>query len=324
MTDSRHPQTHRRTRRRKSRAPLVLLAVVVCLVAAGAAYAWSRTQVRTSATQGGARGTAVAPHVAAQAPAPSAAVTVAPPVSATATPQNPADKKAIAASADAVAKAAVDFPGAPSIKPRSINHLNPKHKYVAITLDDGYGFRTETLDLLEQYDARCTTFLLGGWASSNKAILKRLHKDGFEIANHTWDHKTLTKLSDAQIASELKRTQKVISSVTGNQAPYMRPPGGATNSRVKAVAADLGYTVVMWDRTFADSSKHASAKNSYHYVMEYGGGVKPGDIILCHWGSKNTYEAMKRILPELKAQGYEFVTISELIADSPPPKKSSK
>ncbi len=55
-------------------------------------------------------------------------------------------------------------------------------------------------------------------------------RPGFEIANHTWDHKTLTKLSDAQVESELLRTQKVISAVTGNQAPYMRPPGGATNS----------------------------------------------------------------------------------------------
>ena len=164
----------------------------------------------------------------------------------------------------------------------------------------------------------------GFTAAKYDELVKKLDAAGFEIANHTWDHKTLTKLSDSEIESELQRTQKVISSVTGNQAPYMRPPGGATNARVKAIAANLGYTVVMWDRTFADSSKHASPQNSYHYVMEYGGGVKPGDVILCHWGSKDTYEALKRILPELKAQGYEFVTISELIADSPPPKKSSK
>jgi peptidoglycan/xylan/chitin deacetylase (PgdA/CDA1 family) len=55
--------------------------------------------------------------------------------------------------------------------------------------------------------------------------------------------------------------------------------------------------------------------------MERNGGVRPGDIILCHWGSESSYEAMKRILPELKARGYEFVTISELIADSRHAKK---
>jgi peptidoglycan/xylan/chitin deacetylase (PgdA/CDA1 family) len=188
-------------------------------------------------------------------------------------------------------------------------------------MDDGYGFQPEMLALLQKYDARCTTFVLGGWAASNTSTLKKLDAAGFEIANHTWDHKSLTKLTAEQQRSELLRTQKVISAVTGNQAPYMRPPGGATNARVKSVAADLGYQQVMWTRTFADSSKHASPENSYHWVMEYGGGVRPGDIILCHWGSKNSLAAMRRILPELKAQGYEFVTVSELIADSATTKK---
>ena len=58
--------------------------------------------------------------------------------------------------------------------------------------------------------------------------------------------------------------------------------------------------------------------------MEYAGGVKPGDIILCHWGKASTLEAMRRILPELKARGFEFVTVSELIADSTPTKTKKK
>jgi peptidoglycan/xylan/chitin deacetylase (PgdA/CDA1 family) len=229
-----------------------------------------------------------------------------------------ADEAAVKASSTAVADAAVPFPGAPALKAStpSLNHAHPKHKYIALTLDDGYGFQPEMLDLLEQYDARCTTFLIGSWAASNKPILKRLHKDGFEIANHTWDHKALTKLSSPQMESEFARTQKVISSVTGNQAPYMRPPGGATNSTVKAVAASKGYRVVMWSRSFGDSGRGATPKKLYDNAVVSGGGVKPGDIILCHWGSKVSYQALKKVLPDLKAQGYEFVTISELIADS--------
>ena len=180
------------------------------------------------------------------------------------------------------------------------------------------------LALLQKYDARCTTFVLGSWAASNKATLKKLDAAGFEIANHTWDHKSLPKLNASQQRDELLRTQKVISAVTGNQAPYMRPPGGATNSRVKSVSADLGYKQVMWNRSFGDSGRGATTEKLYENVVTSNGGIKPGDIILCHWGSKATYEAMKVILPELKSQGYEFVTVSELIADSEGNSKPSK
>ncbi|NTW28663.1 MAG: polysaccharide deacetylase family protein [Coriobacteriia bacterium] len=216
----------------------------------------------------------------------------------------------------AVQLAAVPYPGAPATTPTVISSLKPKHKYIAFTFDDGYGFQLPMLDLLEKYNAKCTVFLLGAWATSNKPILERLNNDGFEIANHTWSHADLTKLSAAQVEAELTKDQQLISSVTGNQAPYMRPPGGATNTTVKTVAAKLGYKIILWNRSFGDSMTNPTPQKVYDAVVA--GGIKPGDIILGHWGSPNTYEALKRLLPELKAQGFEFVTISELIADSQP------
>ena len=216
--------------------------------------------------------------------------------------------------------AAVPYPDAPRVRPAVIGRLHPRHKYVAITLDDGYGMQPEMIALLRKYHARCTTFVVGSWAANNTKSVRELNAAGFEIANHTWDHKALTQLTDAQIVSELTRTQKVISAVTGNQAPYVRPPGGATSGRVEAVAAALGYKTVLWSRTFGDSSSRPSAQKSYHWVMEYAGGVAPGDIILCHWGKPSTFVAMQRILRELSAKGFKFVTISELLADSRPSK----
>jgi peptidoglycan/xylan/chitin deacetylase (PgdA/CDA1 family) len=235
--------------------------------------------------------------------------------SSTASPETLA---AARASIGADKKAAVRFPGAPAIKSNtpSVNHLNPRHKYIAITLDDGYNFQPKMLELFQQYDVHCTTFLVGSWAASHIEDLKLMKAAGFEIANHSWTHPFLTKLSSNQVASELTKTQRVISSVTGVQAPYLRPPFGDTNSSVKATAASLGMRIVMWDRTFGDSGRGATPQKLYSNVMSSGGGVKPGDIILCHWGSKPSYEALKRILPELQAQGYQFVTVSELIADS--------
>jgi peptidoglycan/xylan/chitin deacetylase (PgdA/CDA1 family) len=223
------------------------------------------------------------------------------------------------ASAKAVAKAAVSFPNPPPISPTtlSVSRLQPRHKYVALTLDDGYGFQPRFLSFLKRHHVRCTTFLVGSWAASHKQDLRMMRRAGFEIANHTWSHPFLTRFSTSQIQSELVRTQRVITSVTGNQAPYLRPPYGDTNSHVKAAAAALGYRIVLWDRTFGDSGGHPTAKRVTRTLLR-NGAVQRGDVILCHWGSKGSYEALKKLLPALQARGFQFVTISELIADSRP------
>jgi peptidoglycan-N-acetylglucosamine deacetylase len=308
-------------RRRRARVGIALAVCAGILVIGGVStFAWARTRTAPKASPtSSVAPTQPAPGPVATTPAPGASAPAVSAQSTTPTPAAPEDVvPAVSSSAEsaAVAKAAVRFPDAPVVKPVSFGQLKPKHKYIAITLDDGYGFQPEMFELLKQYDARCTTFVLGGWASTHKSTLKELDEAGFEIANHTWDHKNLTKLSDAQVESELTRTQKAISAVTGNQAPYMRPPGGATNPRVKRLVADLGYKQVMWNRSFGDSGRGATTKKLYENVVTSNGGIQPGDIILCHWGSKATYKAMKVILPELKSQGYEFVTVSELIADS--------
>jgi len=316
MRDVRRQAARRRRRTRFVVAAGVCIAVLVA--GAVTAFAWGRTRAtadnsvaKAASTTSASPATPTA-EVTEPVAAPEATPTVKP--TAEVLPEPPSTPKG---ASKAMSEAAVQFPDAPAVKPVSFGQLKPKHKYVAITLDDGYGFQPEMFELLQQYDARCTTFVLGSWAADNASTLKKLDAAGFEIANHTWDHKTLTKLTDAQIESELLRTQKAISAVTGNQAPYMRPPGGATNTRVKGVVAGLGYKQVMWNRSFGDSGRGATTKKLYENVVTSNGGIKPGDIILCHWGSKATYEAMKKILPELKSQGYEFVTVSELIADSP-------
>jgi peptidoglycan-N-acetylglucosamine deacetylase len=217
-------------------------------------------------------------------------------------------------SAAYVKAAALPWPNPPSIPvQKSISQLRPRHKLIAITLDDGIPFDMRLLALLEQHHVRATTFLLGQFAAKHPEIIRRLNKDGFEIASHAWDHPFLTHLSDSAVRSQLSRTQKAISSITGNQAPYLRPPYGDTNLRIKTIAASMGYRIVLWNRTFADTSPSATPKQLYKNVVN---GLTPGDVILCHWGQRDTYAAMKLILPELEREGFQIVTISELVADS--------
>jgi peptidoglycan-N-acetylglucosamine deacetylase len=317
-----HYQQRRKRRTLAKRAAAVVSAVVVLSV--GAFVGWraiGQSHAEPALRQQQAQASTVPSRPAVSAPATSTTPTAksSPAAVATTTAVSaPETGKRAAAGAKIVADAAVKFPDAPSVSrsAQTITELRPRHKYIAFTLDDGYNFQPEMLELLKQYDARCTTFLIGSWAASHKRDVKRMHQAGFEVANHTWSHPFLTRMSSSQIESELTRTQRVITSITGNQAPYMRPPYGDTDAGVRRTAAGLGYRVVLWNRSFGDSGRGATAKKLYKNVMTAHGGVKSGDIILCHWGSKGTYGALKRILPELKDQGFEFVTVSELIKDS--------
>lgn len=214
---------------------------------------------------------------------------------------------------EAVARYALAYPDAPSVSGAVFGSLKPTRKMVAITLDDGIPFDKRILDLFEANDVRCTTFVLGTFVRSRPDLVRRMSADGFEIANHTWDHTILTHLSEAEVRSELSRTQREISKITGNQAPYMRPPGGGYNDKVERIAASMGFRIVMWNRSLADTSSHATAEQLYVNGVR---GVRSGDIILCHWGRPYTYEALARIVPELKRLGFEIVTISEMLADS--------
>lgn len=213
----------------------------------------------------------------------------------------------------AIAAYALPFPDAPAVEPAVIKELKPKGRLVAITIDDGIPFDTRMLDLFEKEGAHGTAFVLGTFARSRPDLVKRMDAGGWEIANHSWDHKNLKNLSDAKLRAELTKTQETISAVTGNQAPYLRPPGGAYDKQVEKVAASMGYRLVMWNRSLADTSSSATTNQLYRNAVS---GVKPGDIILCHWGRPHTYEAMRMILPELKRRGFTVVSVSELIADS--------
>jgi peptidoglycan/xylan/chitin deacetylase (PgdA/CDA1 family) len=214
---------------------------------------------------------------------------------------------------EAIAVYALPFPDAPSVEPAVIKSLKPRGRYVAITIDDGIPLDTRMLDLFEEEGVHGTAFVLGTFARSRPDLLQRMVDGGWEIANHSWDHKNLKNLSDEKLRLELSRTQEAISAVTGNQAPYLRPPGGAYDKQVEKVAASMGYRLVMWNRSLADTSSSATTNQLYRNAVS---GVEPGDIILCHWGRPHTYEAMRRILPELRRRGFTVVSISELIADS--------
>ena len=204
-------------------------------------------------------------------------------------------------------------------KPANTDKPNPEgKKRVAITYDDGpHVTRTKLLaDELEKYGFHATFFVVGNRVdgteyNGGQAMLYALEK-GNEIAIHGYTHGAYyNKCSDEVYAFELSETVKAIQSMKPGYTPtLMRPIGGAiTDSRVSSCE----YAVIMWS---VDSLDYKNAyvdggvENIVNNVMS---GLKDGDIILMHDIYENTYEASKIILKRLYDEGYEVVTVSELL-----------
>lgn len=186
--------------------------------------------------------------------------------------------------------------------------LDVNKPMVALTYDDGPGARTgELLDYLEQNEAHASFFLLGECISdSNGQYIKRMVDIGCEVANHSFSHPQLTKLSDEGIKEEINKTNAKIAEMTGGvTATLMRPPYGAINDTVRGA---VGMPMIMWSVDTLDW-KTRNAQSTIDHVMS---NVKDGDIILMHDIHSATIDASEQLIPKLQAAGYQLVTVSEL------------
>lgn len=182
-------------------------------------------------------------------------------------------------------------------------------KCVAITFDDGPGTETlKLLDMLAKADALATWFPVGEVATERPGMLRQIAKAGHEIGNHTWSHAQLTARSDASIDTEIGRTARAIEQITGTRPRLVRPPYGSVSARVEHELGRLGDPVILWDVDPLDW-KYRDADHVYRSVMSQ---VRAGSIVLMHDIHPTTVAAVPRILKALAAQGYTFVTVSEL------------
>jgi peptidoglycan/xylan/chitin deacetylase (PgdA/CDA1 family) len=132
---------------------------------------------------------------------------------------------------------------------------------------------------------------------------------GCEIANHTWSHMSAEGASADSLRSQLQRTRNEIESVTGIPSTNFRPPFGSITGTLQSVTGELGYPIILWS---IDPSDYLpiSPTRIYDHIM---GRVQDKDIILLHDIHNRTLEATKRLVPSLIEQGFQFVTVSELL-----------
>lgn len=187
-----------------------------------------------------------------------------------------------------------------------------KLKMVSITIDDGWNADNRILDLMKQYNIKCTVFVIGGRgvAEDNPDWIKKMDKMGFEVCTHTYSHYILAKKDNDWIANDLRKGQEVISRITHKQFHYMRPSGGYLNDRVEKVIADNGYIIILWSSTLNDTSGNFPPSKMASGVLK---NLKNGDIIICHFGGNHTYEALSILVPEIVLRGFEITTITQLL-----------
>ncbi|MFJ3672187.1 polysaccharide deacetylase family protein [Streptomyces sp. NPDC090106] len=171
--------------------------------------------------------------------------------------------------------------------------------YVGLTFDDGPSAGTPALlSALTQNGLRATMFNQGQYAAADPARVRAQVDAGMWVGNHSYTHPHLTTLSQAQIDSEISRTQSAIAAAGGGTPQLFRPPYGETNATVKAVEAAYGLREIIWD---VDSQDWNGA--STDAIVAAAGRLTNGQIILMHDWSANTLAAIPRIAQGLASRG---------------------
>lgn len=182
-------------------------------------------------------------------------------------------------------------------------------KAVALTFDDGPSPKTTpiALELLKKYNAKGTFFMVGHAVEGNEEIVKQVVAEGHQIGNHSWDHPVLTKISLEKAKSQINDTTAALKKASGLDVHIMRPPYGAINETIQA-AVDQSF--ILWDVDTLDWKNRNTAS-----IMKEVKKAQPGSIILMHDVHQTTIDALPLILQYLTEQGFEMVTIEELMGD---------
>ena len=207
--------------------------------------------------------------------------------------------------------AALTALSASAVLPRPAAAAQEK-KLIALTFDDGPNTTTtnEVLDLLEQYGAKGSFFLIGDNINEQSAVsVRRAYDMGMEIDNHSKTHSNMSKMTADELAAEIGYVDEKVLEITGEKTKFFRPPFiDVSQSMYDAI--DLPFICGI---DCQDYMENVTAQERADYILN---GAKDGVIVLLHdaAGNSQTVEALKIAMPELVKQGYEFVTLTELFA----------
>ncbi len=198
-----------------------------------------------------------------------------------------------------------------------LEHGPRDYKRVALTFDacssGQHRFDNDVYDVLDSLRVRATIFLGGAWTEKNPRWARMIASNPlFEVANHGYHHPHLSRLDEALVAREIVWGQQAIYRELGIWPHLFRAPYGEINDRVLAVAKRQGVTLVQFDLPSGDPDPLLKPDWIVRWVV---GKVQPGSIVVFHVNKNGvrTRETLPRVVRELRAKGYELVTVSELL-----------
>ncbi|PTM54644.1 polysaccharide deacetylase family sporulation protein PdaB [Desmospora activa] len=201
--------------------------------------------------------------------------------------------------------------------PAAVYSVDTDQKKLALTFDISWGEERAgpILDVLEQKGIKNATFFLSSpWAETHPDIVKRIVDMGYEVGSHGHRHENYSTYDEEKIRTQIRKAHQILTELTDQEPNLIRFPNGDFDKRVLKVADDMGYTTIQWDTDSLDWMNPGKDKIINRVTSK----AHSGDIILMHASdsSKQLHEALPVIIDDLTEKGYEFVTVSELIAGS--------
>jgi peptidoglycan/xylan/chitin deacetylase (PgdA/CDA1 family) len=190
----------------------------------------------------------------------------------------------------------------------------PRYPYrIALTFDDGPhpAFTDRLLRVLADEKVAATFFVVGTQARRYPSLLRAVARQGHELANHTFHHPNLMTLSPEEVRRELDDTRRLIRDFTQKDTLLFRPPGGRYDAETLRTISESGYRMVLWT-VFPRDHSSPSPDEIYRRVMA---SASDGGVVLLHSGVESTLEVLPRLIRGLRAQGYHFLTISEMLQE---------
>lgn len=197
--------------------------------------------------------------------------------------------------------------------PIAIAGTNTDQKVVALTFDHSWGnkFTPSILDTLKRHELKVTFFIMGPWSKKFPEVAQRMVADGHEIASHGYRHENYGDMTPEWVKEDIQKAHAQIKEVTGVDATLLRPPNGHYSQKSLKATDELGYKTIIWNVDSLDW-KNPGRDVIIERVMKR---LKPGAIILMHASDTpvQTAEALPILLDKIKAEGYQIVTVSELL-----------
>lgn len=192
-----------------------------------------------------------------------------------------------------------------------IDHSRPHAIY--LTFDEGYeaGYTQQIIDTLCKYDIPATFFVTGDYLDSSPELVRQMIDKGFSVGNHTVNHPNLARADTGTVVNEIEVLSERLKNEFGYESYYMRPPEGAFNEKVLAIAKDMGYNTILWSFAYYDydTSSQPGTAAAYDMITRY---MHDGAIYLLHAVSKDNAAVLESVINYAINNGYEFRSLDDL------------